>query len=340
MTVQITIIGLGQMGGSIGLALAQHKETVKRFGHDKDPEVARAALKAGAVDSISFNLPASVEQADLVILAIPLNEVRDTLGYIRDDLREGAVVMDMSPAKRQVETWAREILPRGRHYIGLAPAINPVYLQETGGGLSAAHDDYFKDATFLLCLPSGAPGVVEQMGMDLVRMIGAMPIISEAAEADGLLASVVTLPKLLSVSLMDVTANKPGWKDASNLAGRSYALSAAAAFDRDEADALRDSVIANRENVVRALDGYIESLIEMRDKIESEDHAAVNGLIRKVYKDGYAWLSERHMEKYFPVGRKGTKDKENTGPTMGGRMRQLFFGKLFSKGPNSEPDDK
>jgi len=47
MTIQITILGLGQVGGSIGLALAEHKENVKRVGHDKDPEIARAAMKAG-----------------------------------------------------------------------------------------------------------------------------------------------------------------------------------------------------------------------------------------------------------------------------------------------------
>jgi prephenate dehydrogenase len=341
MTTQITIIGLGQIGGSIGLALASHKERVRRVGHDKDPEAARAAMKAGAVDSINFNLPASVEQADIVILAMPLNEVRDTLGYIRQDVRQGAVVMDTSPAKREVEAWAREILPRGVHYIGLAPAINPSHLQETGGGLYAAHDDLFKEADFLVCLPSGAPGEVAQLGLDLVRMLGATPIISEAAEADGLLASVVTLPRLLTVSLMDATVNKPGWRDASNLAGRSYGTAVAAAFDRDEADALVDSAFANRENVVRVMDGYISSLRELRDRIESDDRATVKQMIRKAYKDGYDWLAERHIEKYIPVDRKDAKDKVNHPDlTMGARLRQLFFGKLFSKPPKPGADER
>lgn len=327
MTTQITIIGLGQIGGSIGLALASHKEKVKRVGHDKDPEAARAAMKAGAVDSINFNLPASVEQANIVILALPLNEVRDTLGYIRQDLREGSVLLDTSPAKRQVEAWAQEILPRGRHYIGLAPAINPVYLQETGGGIYTAHADLFKEANFLVCPSSGAPGDAAQLGLDLVRMIGATPIISDAAEADGLLASMVTVPKLLAVSLMDVTAGKPGWKDASNLAGRSYALAAASAFDRDEASALTDSVLANRENVARVMDGYIASLNELRDAIEREDRAAVKELIRKAYKEGYAWLAERHIEKYIPTDKPEKKKNEAPPtPTLGGRIRQLFLG--------------
>ncbi|HSQ40138.1 MAG TPA: prephenate dehydrogenase/arogenate dehydrogenase family protein, partial [Anaerolineales bacterium] len=133
MTIQVTIIGLGQMGGSIGLALAAHKEKIQRVGHDKDADAARAAQKAGAVDTVQFNLPASVEQADIVILSLPLNEVRDTLNFIRADLKEGAVVLDISPSRRQAEAWARETLPSGRYYLGLIPAINPARLLETGG---------------------------------------------------------------------------------------------------------------------------------------------------------------------------------------------------------------
>ena len=71
MTVNITIIGLGQIGASIGLALASHKDQVTLTGHDKSPAIAREAHKLGAVDKINFNLPASVEGANVVILALP-----------------------------------------------------------------------------------------------------------------------------------------------------------------------------------------------------------------------------------------------------------------------------
>ncbi len=336
MTIQITIIGLGQIGGSIGLALGAHKETVKRVGHDKEPEVARAAMKAGAVDGISFNLPASVEQADIVILAMPLNEVRDTLRYIRADLKEGAVVLDTSPAKQQVEAWVQELLPRASQYIGLAPGINPLYLQETGGGLEAAHEDLFKEATFLLCLSPGAPEEVARLGTDFVRMLGANPLFSDAAEVDGLLASMLILPKLLTISLVDVTAGKPGWRDAGNLAERSYAAMTASAFDRDIADGVRDAALANRANVVRVLDGTIASLLELRDAIEREDRAALGKQIHAAYEKGYVWLSERHLGKYLPTHKKANTDKGRTSSSLGGRMRQLFLGSWRLPGSDSD----
>ncbi len=330
MTVQITIIGLGQMGGSIGLALTAHKQNMKRVGHDKELNVARAAQKAGAVDAIHFNLPASVEGADVVILALPLNEVRATLDFIRADLKEGAVVLDTSPAKRQVEAWARELLPPGRYYIGLAPAINPIYMLETGGGLDAARADLFADAAMLVCPQPGATERAARLGTDLVHMLGATPLLSDASEADGLLAAISTLPKLLAVSLVDATMDKPGWRDAKNLAARSYAMPVAATFDRDEADALRDSALANRDNLVRVLDGTLESLQGLRDEIAGEDRAALGTRLRAAQKKACGWLAERHLEKYHPTD-KADESKGSVNSSVGARLKQSFFGALANR---------
>lgn len=335
MTVQITIIGLGQMGSSIGLALAAHKLTVKRVGHDKELSIARAAQKIGAVDAIHFNLPASVEGADVVVLALPLSEVRNTLNYISADLKEGAVVLDISPAKREVEAWARDILPPGRFYIGLAPAINPGHMLETGGGLYAAHADLFTEATILVCPQPGAPEEAARLGTDFVRMLGAKPLLSDATEADGLLATMSALPKLLAVTLVKATMDNPGWLEAQNLAGRSYAMPVASTFDRDEADGLCDTALANRDNLVRVLDGYMESLQGLRDEIESNDRAALMARLRAAQKKAYAWLAEHHLEKFVPTEKPKSADVTKS-PSLGERVRQMFLGGLKLPGSDRE----
>ena len=113
MTVQITIIGLGQIGASAGLALAEHKNLLHRVGHDKDPGVAKQAKKMDAVDDIKSNLPAAVREAKIVLLSLPVHEIRATLETIAKDLPSGAVVMDTAPVKEAVSKWAQEILPEG-----------------------------------------------------------------------------------------------------------------------------------------------------------------------------------------------------------------------------------
>lgn len=327
MAVQVTIIGLGQIGGSIGLALAAHKDKIKRVGHDKDVDAARAAQKADAVDAVQFNLPASVEGADVVVLSLPLNEVRDTLEFIRADLKEGALVLDASPAKRQGEAWARELLPTGRHYLGLVPAINPAYLLETGGGLDGAHADLFASATCLVCPPSGLPELAVRLATDFVLLLGASPILSDATEADGLLSTMLTLPKLLAASLVDLTMDKPGWKDAANLAGRSYAMPVAATFDRDHADGLSASALANRDNLTRLLDGYIASLRELRDNLHNEEREELEKKIIAAQDKAYEWLAERHLETYRPTDQP-ERGKASNPSSFGARLKQSFFGSL------------
>lgn len=333
MTIQITIIGLGQMGGSIGLALAAHTERIKRVGHDKDPDAVRAAHKAGAVDTIQFNLPASVEQADVVVLSLPLNEVRATLDLIRESLKEGAVVLDISPARRQAEAWARESLPAGRHYVGLVPAVNPAYLLETGGGLDGAHADLFLGATFLVCHQVRIPENAVRIATDFVTLLGATPVISDAAEADGMLAAVITLPKLLAVSLVDVTMEKPGWKDAMNLPGRSYAMPVAAAFDRDDAGGLCESALANRDNLIRLMDDYIDSLRALQEGLEREDREALGKTLHVASARAWAWLADHHMEKYYSTSAVDSR-KEGEVPSFGARLKQSILGGLAN--PNRD----
>ena len=70
MTVQMTIIGMGQIGTSIGLALSDHKEKIYRVGHDLRKEFTSDAEKMGAIDKAVNNLFSAITEADIVILAL------------------------------------------------------------------------------------------------------------------------------------------------------------------------------------------------------------------------------------------------------------------------------
>ncbi len=90
MPIQITIIGLGQIGTSMGLALAKHNDLVTRVGHDKQHAFTRQAEKMGAIDRVDSNLPNSVRNANLVLLCLPIDQIEETIRLIAQDLPEGA----------------------------------------------------------------------------------------------------------------------------------------------------------------------------------------------------------------------------------------------------------
>jgi prephenate dehydrogenase len=118
MAVQITIVGLGQIGTSIGLALAGKQELIYRVGHDREIGIARRAEKMGALDKVVANLPAAVREADIVMLSLPVDQIRDTLTIIKEDLKAGAVVMDTSPTKQAVMIGRQKSSRLNAHYIG------------------------------------------------------------------------------------------------------------------------------------------------------------------------------------------------------------------------------
>ena len=62
MTIKITIIGTGQIGASIGLALGAQKDLFLRVGHDKDIKIANRAKDMGAVDKVEINLFRAIDR--------------------------------------------------------------------------------------------------------------------------------------------------------------------------------------------------------------------------------------------------------------------------------------
>ena len=325
MSIQITIVGLGQIGTSIGLALKARNLDVRLVGHDKEMNTAREAQRMGAVDEVKFNLPAAVRDAKIVILALPFSGMRETLEVIARDLQEGAVMLDTAPSKATVAAWAKELIPAGRFYIGLTPAINPNYLHGTEFGVKAARADLFDKGLMVVNAPMGTPERVFNLAMDLVIMFGALPLLMDTAEADGVFAAMHMLPQLAASALLDATVDKPGWQEARKLAGRPYATVTSGAAYHDDVESLRDSVLENRENVVRLLNAYITSLLQLRDEIEDQDKKALSERLESALGGRIRWFDERLAADWL-----NKEAKEIDIPSFTERLNQTFFGSLVA----------
>jgi prephenate dehydrogenase len=295
-------------------------------GHDKNAEAAKEAQRLGAVDDIKYNLPASIRDAQIVILALPFASIRETLEIIAPDLQEGALVMDTAPAKATVAAWAKELLPPERFYVGLTPAINPQYLEESESGVRAARADLFHKGLIVVNTPMGTPEASFNVAMEVVSLVGAMPLLMDTAEADGTFATVHLLPQLIASALLDATVDKPGWQEARKLAGRPFASVTAGSGLHDDAASLSESVLQNRENIVRLLNTYITSLIQLRDDISDQDRDALTERLEHAVSGHERWLNERFAGEWLP--REGQQVKV---PSFGDRMNQSLFGSLFSE---------
>ena len=293
MAVQITIVGLGQIGTSVGLALAEQSELIYRMGHDRELRAARHAEKLGALDKVSINLISAVEEADLVLLALPIDQIQETLGFIRNDLKPAAVVMDTGPVKQIVASWAAELLPDERYYVGLTPVLNPVYLHEIDSGAEAAHPDLFRDGLIGIVSPLGTPSEAIKLAADLTRLLGATPLFADPLEMDGLVAATHILPQLMAAALLNATVDQPGWQEGRKIAGRSYAEVTAPVMYPTEPSTLTTAAMLNRENVIRVLDGAMDSINAIRNDLINEEEKLLEERLNRAREGRKAWLNGR-----------------------------------------------
>ena len=301
MTVQITIIGMGQVGTSIGLALAQHSDLVFRVGHDKEIAAANLAKKMGALDRVDINIPHAVEDAGLVILAVPLDQVQDALKAVAQDLRPDVVVMDMAPVKETAMTWAKELLPAHTHYIGMVPVINPSYLQTHEGSTEAAHADLFQNGLMAIVSGRGTPSEAIKLAADLSQLLGAEHLFIDPVELDSMMSATHLLPQLMAAALLNATVDQPGWREARMLTGRPFAEAAGPAVLFDQNAALVQAALGAREHVLRNLDNLIENLNDLRHDIRSQDAASLTLRLEKARKGHERWWRERNTGNWGAV---------------------------------------
>jgi len=301
MNVQITIIGLGRIGTSIGLALADETEQIFRVGYDESLEVARKSEKLGAVDKTHINLHSAVEKADIVVLTLPPNELRKTLETITPTLKDEVVVIDTSPGCVDTLAWAKGLIPGGRYFFKIFPTLNPDYFSDETNSVDDAHKDLFANSLMAIIPQDGTKSEAIQLVTDLTTLLGASPFFSDPYEMDGLMAASQFLPQVISAALINATTEQPGWKEAGKVAGYAYHWASKPIQEMDEIKAISENAFANKENSVRVINNAIQSLITIRECIESQDTEELEKILEQANENRTQWQRQRGSSNWEKV---------------------------------------
>jgi prephenate dehydrogenase len=294
---RITIVGLGLIGGSIGLALKKSSPDLQVIGHDRDPGVASRAQKRGAVDATKWNLIDACDGAGLIVLALPLDGIESTLAALKPYLAPGVIVSDTATTKAPVLEWAKD-LPAGVHFIGGNPILKPDRAKP-GSGIDAADANLFQGATYCLAPSSTAAAPAVETLSSFVALLGAKPYFIDAAEHDGLMAGVQHLPTLLATALAAVTMQSQGWRELSRLASTDFRSTTD--LIPLEGKTAREQFLAHRADLLRWIDTLTDELHELRGMFEREDAAALEALIQTIGVERAKWLSGKYEDAALPV---------------------------------------
>lgn len=311
MTIQLTILGLGQIGSSVGLALDKHKDSILRVGHDKSREAVNFAKDNDVVDKTALTLSGAVKDADIVLLALPFHEIRSVLEFIAPDLKEGVLVLDTSPLKGPVISWVKEFLPEGVNYVGLVPVIKAEYLEEIQHGTETSHEDLFQGNLMAVVTDRTANEKAVNMAANFVQLLGASPYFIDPAEVDGLMSMTHLLPQVMAAVMLDISQNAPGWREGRKFAGKAYSQMTNS-FGKDEIPgALAAAMSSNQENFKRLINDLIQKLVEIRDMELTPDGDALAGSFQDLQQSRDIWLTERDDSPWIDAQKSKIPPREN-----------------------------
>jgi prephenate dehydrogenase len=289
--IRISIIGLGLIGTSIGLALrtADPKEAplgpIEVVGWDRDPRAVKEARGRLAIDKEARTLAEAARDAQIVVVATPVQAIRDIFSQLAALLPAGAVVTDVASTKAEVGRWAAA-LPSGVSYVGGHPMAGK---EKAGAG--AADPDLFKGAIYCLTVGRG----VDQIAVDgveaMVRTIGAKPYFIDPEEHDAYVAGISHLPLLLSVGLVEITGNSPAWQEMSPLAATGFRDVSRLASGDPEMH--RDIILTNKGGITRWLNEMVGFLLDLRDQLETGEDAEIEELLRRAKERRDTWLESK-----------------------------------------------
>ena len=254
----VTIVGVGLLGGSAGLALKAYDPAIRIAGVGRRQSSLDDALAMGAIDTAHLSAAEAVGETDLVILATPVGVFELHMRAIAPALRAGAIVTDVGSTKRGVVRAARRTLGPER-FVGSHPMAG-----REQKGVAFARADLFAGATCILTPTARTPAAGADRAEQLWQCMGMRTVRMTQAAHDRSVARVSHLPHALASLLMmlprraDLDVAATGFRDATRLAS-------------GDPEMWRDIFLTNRESILDAIDEFDEALMVLRDMVELGD---------------------------------------------------------------------
>ncbi len=267
---QVTIIGVGLIGGSLGLALKKRQLAGRIVGCSRAPTLEKAE-RCGAIDSGAVNPADAVRGSDLVVLAAPVIPILDLIDRLGPALPAKTLVTDVGSTKAQIVE--RAVKSFGRNAGQRFLAGHPMAGKEQAG-VEFADADLFEGATWLF---TPLPGQNIYAGLcgefiHCAEKMGARIAVLDPSDHDRFCAWISHLPQMISTALAAALVDEFG-PDAPALDIGGRALREMTRISGSPYSMWRDIAISNRQNLSDALLKLEQRLAHIRENLDSPELA-------------------------------------------------------------------
>ncbi len=321
-----TIIGLGRIGTSIGMAIRANSES-EVIGYDADNSAQTLAQRMGAVDKVEWNIDKAVADADVVIVATPAGSLYDVFDSVSRFLKPGAVVTDTSSSKRAVMDWAAELLPSQVGFVGGNPLTGASVKQQK----DASQHIFYQTKWAVVAPPTASRDSIRAV-TDLVESIGASPVFMDAHEHDSFSAATTGLPAVVAAAVMNAVSTSPSWSEISRFVGSDFdSVTQAATYDPATS---QSASATNADMLAHWIDQLIERFQAIRDALlDDEERFAPDGVLADSFVQ--AWEQRARLEAGVADRRPDTGE-QLTIPSSSESMMGMFFGSRMARALNKK----
>jgi prephenate dehydrogenase len=265
----VTIIGVGLIGGSIGLALRERKLAERVIGVGRRAASLRKAKQRGIVSATTLRIEEGVAEADLIVVATPIVQIVDQVCAAAAVCPPGTLITDAGSTKGTIVASLNGQIPASIRFVGSHPLAG-----SEKSGPEAATADLFEGRVVVVTPSRTTLNGAAEDAADFWSALGATVYMMSPEEHDAALATTSHLPHLLASILADATprADLPltatGWQDTTRIAAGDPQLWTQIFLD-------------NKRNVLKSLARFEKTMQRAKAAIERGDAKALDRLLKE-----------------------------------------------------------
>lgn len=268
----ISIVGTGLIGGSVAISLKEKNFAEKIIGVDKNQLHQKKAVEKNLVDEV-LPLEAAIKQSDVIILAVPVDVIKELLSPILDRIGS-KVLIEMGSTKKQILDSVKDHPNRGR-LVSVHPMAGTEY-----SGPDAAIPNLFKGKVMIFCDATDSDDDAYDIAENVIDQLDMKTVFMEAREHDTHTAYVSHISHITSFALALTVLEKEKSQ------GRIFEL-ASSGFEstvrlaKSSAEMWVPIFKQNQENILEVLEEHIKQLQQFYDAIAGGNTETINKLIKK-----------------------------------------------------------
>ncbi|MBO6178354.1 MAG: prephenate dehydrogenase [Selenomonadaceae bacterium] len=267
--IRLSVIGVGLIGGSLGLALKKNfGEDIHILGYGRNRANLDAAVKLGAIDEIAPNLQIAAK-ADVIYLATPILQMVPIIKNLLPHIAPETIITDCGSTKGEIFSAVKQILPKNVYFI----AGHPMTGREKSG-VTAAKANLFENKMYVIIKDEDTPNEIYDRLMRLLVKTGAKFTYLPIAAHDGAASVISHLPHIAAAAMVHLLEESPHEEVAKNLIGGGFRDTTRIASSN--ADMWADILMTNSSHIVRNIDDYIGILQKIKAAIMSKDRTAAH----------------------------------------------------------------